>query len=99
VDHYNKGGVPNAFLDGGITRLGLTEAEIDDLVALMGAFTSEQSRTQGNAEMDRQRQIARTKRPERDTDAAMGRKGYRGDAAPNHGSKDPAQIGGRPVTK
>lgn len=30
VDHYNKGGIQNPFLDGGITRLGLAEAEIDD---------------------------------------------------------------------
>jgi cytochrome c peroxidase len=99
ADHYNKGGVPNAFLDGGITRLGLSEQEIDDLVAMLAAFTSDKFSAQGRAEMERQRQIAAANRPERDSDAAMGRKGYRGDAAPDPGSKDPARIGGRPVSK
>ena len=40
MDHYNKGGVPNPNLDGGMQRLGLTEAEIDDMVAFMQALTS-----------------------------------------------------------
>jgi cytochrome c peroxidase len=99
VDHYNKGGEPNAFLDGGITRLGLSEAEIDDLVAVLAAFTSDKFADQGQAELERQRQIAKANRSERDTDVAMGRKGYRGDAAPDPGSKDPALIGGRPISK
>jgi cytochrome c peroxidase len=99
VDHYNKGGEPNPFLDGGIQRLGLTEQEIDDLVALMGAFTSRQFEAQGRAELDRQRKIAQTQRPARDTDAAMGRKGFRGDAIPEPDRKDPALIGGRPISR
>jgi cytochrome c peroxidase len=99
MDHYNKGGVPNPFLDGGIVRLGLSEEEIDDLVALLGAFTSSKFADQGKAEMERQRQIASTQRPERDTEAAMGRKGHRGDVAPNPDRKDPALIGGRPVSQ
>lgn len=99
MDHYNKGGVPNAFLDGGITRLGLSEQEIDDLVAMMTALTSDKFAGQGRAELERQRQIAKANRPERDTDAAMGRKGYLGDAAPDPGSKDSALIGGRPISK
>src|SRR5205807_427905 len=40
MDHYNKGGVPNPNLDGGMQRLGLTEAEIDDMVSFMGSLTS-----------------------------------------------------------
>lgn len=99
MDHYNKGGVPNAFLDGGITRLGLTEQEIDDLVAVLGTFTSDKFASQGRAEMERQKKLASSKRPERETDVAMGRKGFRGDAAPDIGSKDPARVGGRPVGK
>lgn len=99
IDHYNKGGVPNPFLDGGIHRLGLTETEIDDLVEALGAFTSTASAADGRAELERQRQLARTNRPERDTEAAMGRKGYLGDSVPDHATKDPAFIGGRPVTK
>jgi cytochrome c peroxidase len=48
VVHYNNGGVTkegdpvNDFLSGGIRPLGLTEAEIDDLVAFMEALTSPQ---------------------------------------------------------
>ena len=99
VDHYNKGGIPNAFLDGGITRLALTEQEINDLVAVMAAFTSDKSAGEGRAELARQRQVAGANRPERDTDAAMGRKGNRGDAAPEADMKNPAFIGGRPVSK
>ena len=39
MDHYNKGGIPNPYLDGGMQRLGLTEPEIDDLVAFLFALT------------------------------------------------------------
>src|SRR5207249_5206839 len=41
LDHYNKGGVQNPFLDGGIQRLGLSEAEIDELVAFLASLTSD----------------------------------------------------------
>jgi hypothetical protein len=40
VDHYNRGGEANSFLDGGIEPLALTEREIDDLVALMFTLTT-----------------------------------------------------------
>ena len=40
IDHYNKGGVQNPYLDGGIVPLGLTEAEEDDLVAFLASLTS-----------------------------------------------------------
>jgi cytochrome c peroxidase len=100
MDHYNKGGIPNPFLDGGIQRLGLTETEIDDLVALMAnAFTSRKFAAQGKSEFERQRQLAQTSRPERETDVAMGRKEHRGDIIPDHGEKDPALIGGRPPVR
>jgi cytochrome c peroxidase len=97
IDHYNKGGVPNPFLDGGITRLGLTENEIDDLVALMDAFTSSRFAKQAADEVARQKRLAAQQRPERETDVAMGKKGNRGDAIPDPGDKDPATIGGRPL--
>jgi cytochrome c peroxidase len=99
MDHYNKGGVPNPFLDGGIQRLGLSEQEIDDLVELMIAFTSDRFAPQGKDEWQRQRTLAHSNRPERDTDAALGRKMGHGDAVPNPDMKDPAAIGGRPVSK
>lgn len=98
MDHYNKGGEANPFLDGGIQRLGLTEDQIDDLVALMAAFTSDRYAPQAQAEMDRQRTFRDGPRKTRDTDAAMGRKGNLGDAIPAPEEKDPAKIGGRPVS-
>ena len=38
IDHYNKGGEPNAFLDGGIEPLALTEKEVDQLVAYLATL-------------------------------------------------------------
>ncbi|MEZ4239763.1 MAG: cytochrome c peroxidase [Myxococcota bacterium] len=35
MDHYNKGGEVNPWLDGGIEPLALSDAEIDDLVAFL----------------------------------------------------------------
>ncbi len=40
IEFYNKGGEPNPNLDGGIQPLGLTEQEIDDLVAFPQSLTS-----------------------------------------------------------
>ncbi len=97
VDHYNKGGEANPYLDGGIQRLGLTEEEIDDLVAVLDAFTSDRYKDQATEEMARQRTFRSGPRKTRDTDAAMGRKGNLGDAIPDAGAKDPARIGGRPI--
>ena len=102
IDHYNKGGVQNPFLDGGIQRLGLTEPDIDDLVAFLAALTSDQYATAAKQEYARQFALSRTARPQRDTDAAMGvtakgpgLKGPFGDVAPNPTEEDPALIGGR----
>jgi cytochrome c peroxidase len=92
MDHYNKGGVPNPNLDGGMQRLGLTEAEIDDMVAFLGTLTSPRWAAFGKEEMARQR-ARKSVRPERDTDVAMGRKGNLGDLAPDPTLKNPAQIG------
>ena len=92
MDHYNKGGVPNPNLDGGMQRLGLTEAEIDDMVAFLATLTSDRFAAFGKQEITRQRG-QKTKRPERDTEAAMGRKGNLGDLAPNPDRKNPAGIG------
>jgi len=51
MDHYNKGGVPNPNLDGGMQRLGLTEAEIDDMVSFMASLTSAKFAAFGKQEM------------------------------------------------
>ncbi len=102
LDHYNKGGVQNPFLDGGIQRLGLTESEIDDLASFLASLTSDRFRELAKKELARQKALSRSKRPERDTAAAMGLdargpglKGPFGDVAPapDPRKKDPADIG------
>jgi cytochrome c peroxidase len=94
MDHYNKGGVQNPYLDGGMQRLGLTEPEIDDLVALMFALTDERFEKFNQQELARQR-ARKSTRPERDTPVAMGKKGNLGDLAPNPDleKKNPAEFG------
>jgi cytochrome c peroxidase len=52
----------------------LTEPEIDDLVAFMASLTSSQYRELRDKELARQREIARTQRPQRDTARAFGPK-------------------------
>jgi cytochrome c peroxidase len=92
MDHYNKGGVPNPNLDGGMQRLGLTEPEIDDLVAFMATLSSDKLSALSTKEMTRQR-ARKNVRPERDTETAMGRKGDLGDIAPTPDPAKPAAVG------
>jgi cytochrome c peroxidase len=92
VDHYNKGGVANPYLDGGIQRLGLTEPEIDDLVAFLFTLTSDKYKALNAKELARQ-QARKTLRPQRDTAAALGKKGSLGDVGPNPDLKNPANLG------
>ncbi|MGH7779372.1 MAG: cytochrome-c peroxidase [Candidatus Binataceae bacterium] len=104
LDHYNKGGVPNPFLDGGITPLGLSERQEDDLAAFLLSLTSSNYMTQAKAEYDRQFKLSRTTRPQRDTAAAMGLIGRNGpgfagpfgDIGPGESSmqENPALLGG-----
>ncbi len=78
LDHYNKGGVQNPYLDGGIVPLGLSEAEEDDLVAFLATLTSPEYEKEAKQEYDLQFKRSRTDRPQRDTAAAMGLKGRNG---------------------
>jgi cytochrome c peroxidase len=71
IDHYNKGGEANLYLDGGIQPLALEEPEIDQLVELLFTMTDSRFGSQNNAKMTEQKAIAATKRPFRDTDLAM----------------------------
>jgi cytochrome c peroxidase len=101
IDHYNKGGVPNPFLDGGIVPLGLSETEEDDLVALLASLTSPEYERAAKEEYDAQFKRSRTDRPQRDTAAANGDKGRGrglagpfGDIGPAQTAENPAQLGG-----
>jgi cytochrome c peroxidase len=70
VDHYNKGGEPNPYLDGGIEPLALSEREVDQLVAFLFSLTDDRLAKQNDAEFSRQRAIAAERRPFRDTSLA-----------------------------
>ncbi len=75
MDHYNKGdGLQNPYLDEDIQPLALAEGEIDDVVAFLASLTSADYAEQGRKELARQREISRTKRPQRDTARAFGPK-------------------------
>ena len=75
VDHYNKGdGLQDPYLDEDIQPLALSEGEIDDLVAFLASLTSSQYAEQGARELERQRNLARVHRPQRDTARAFGPK-------------------------
>jgi cytochrome c peroxidase len=73
MDHYNKGGEANPYLDGGIEPLALSEDEIDAVVELMFSMTDERFADENRAEHEAQRTIAGTRRPFRDTDLALRR--------------------------
>ncbi len=73
MDHYNKGGEANPFLDGGIEPLALSEEEVDQLVELMFAMTDRRLAEDNAREMIRQRALATKQRPFRDTELAMRR--------------------------
>ncbi|WP_224368990.1 cytochrome-c peroxidase [Hyalangium versicolor] len=94
MDHYNKGGIQNPYLDGGMQRLGLTEPEIDDLVAFLFTLTDARFDKFNAQELARQR-ARKGNRPERDTAVATGKKGNVGDLAPDPDLKvkNPAGIG------
>ncbi|MDB5313131.1 MAG: cytochrome peroxidase [Gemmataceae bacterium] len=75
MDHYNKGdGLKNPWLDEDIEPLALTERDIDDLVAFLASLTGPDYRERGVQELERQRDLSRTSRPQRDTKRAFGPK-------------------------
>jgi cytochrome c peroxidase len=75
MDHYNKGdGIKNPWLDEDMQPLGLSEPEIDDVVAFLASLTSSQYQDQGARELERQRSLSRISRPQRDSARAFGPK-------------------------
>jgi cytochrome c peroxidase len=78
MDHYNKGaGLKNPWLDEDIQPLALTEHDIDDVVAFLASLTSPEYRDLGIKELERQRALSKTNRPQRDTKRAFGPKSTR----------------------
>ncbi len=71
IDHYNKGGEANPYLDGGIEPLALTEGEVEQLVAFLFTLSDARFGQESAAELERQRGLAQKKRPFRDDKLAM----------------------------
>ncbi len=71
MDHYNKGGEANLFLDGGMEPLALTEEEINSIVALMFSFTDVRFAEENQRQFERQKAQAAKERPLRDDDMAF----------------------------
>ena len=66
VDHYNKGGETNPYLDGGIEPLDLSEDQIDDLVAFLFTLTDTRFSAENEAALRDQKAQAAKHRPFRD---------------------------------
>ena len=77
IDHYNKGGVPNPYLDGGMQRLGLSEPEVDDLVHFLTTLTSARYAAYAQGEVAKQT-AGKGRRPQRDTAIATVQEGGHG---------------------
>jgi cytochrome c peroxidase len=71
VDHYNRGGEANPFLDGGIEPLALSDGEIEDLVEFLQTLTDKRFAAEQRTETARQRAVAAKQRPFRDNALAM----------------------------
>ena len=71
MDHYNKGGEANPYLDGGIEPLALTEAEIDQLVAFLFTLTDVRFAAENQRQFESQKAAAQKQRPFRDEAMAM----------------------------
>jgi cytochrome c peroxidase len=70
MDHYNKGGETNAYLDGGIEPLNLSESEINDVVAFLFTLTDERFAAQNEQAIREQQALAAKNRPFRDNTLA-----------------------------
>jgi cytochrome c peroxidase len=70
MDHYNKGGEPNLFLDGGMEPLALTETEINQVVAFLFTLTDDRFAEENRRQMAEQRSKAQQNRPFRDDEMA-----------------------------
>lgn len=67
MDHYNKGGESNLYLDGGVEPLALTEEEIDQLVAFLFTLTDSRLADDNQRQFAQQQAAAKQQRPIRDT--------------------------------
>lgn len=68
MDHYNKGGEANPYLDGGIEPLNLSEQEVNQVVAFLFSLTDSRLAQESAAAEKSQREVAAKQRPFRDED-------------------------------
>jgi cytochrome c peroxidase len=73
MDHYNKGGEPNPFLDGGMEALELGEDEIAQLVAFLFTLTDDRFAAENKRQFEEQQAQAEKERLFRDEDVAFRR--------------------------
>ena len=71
MDHYNKGGEANPYLDGGIEPLALTEQEIDQMVAFLFTLTDVRFAAENQRQFEAQKAIAKDKKQRPFRDEAM----------------------------
>lgn len=71
MDHYNKGGEANLFLDGGMEPLALTEDEINNIIAFLFSLTDDRFAQENQRQLERQKAQAEKKRPLKDDDMAF----------------------------
>jgi cytochrome c peroxidase len=71
MDHYNKGGEPNLFLDGGMEPLALTEDEINNIVAFLFTLTDNRFYEENQRQLKLQKAQAEKERPLKDDDMAF----------------------------
>jgi cytochrome c peroxidase len=74
MDHYNKGGEANLFLDGGMEPLALSEREIDQVVAFLFTLTDSRLAEENARQFTAQQAAASRVRQFRDADLANRRK-------------------------
>ena len=74
MDHYNKGGETNPYLDGGMEALALTEQEIDQVVAFLFTLTDSRFAEQNAKAFADQKATAAKQRPFRDEALASRKK-------------------------
>jgi cytochrome c peroxidase len=71
MDHYNKGGEPNLFIDGGMEPLALTEDEINNVVAFLFSLTDVRFAQENQRQFENQKTQAEKERPLKDDDMAF----------------------------
>jgi len=74
MDHYNKGGETNPFLDGGMEPLALTEEEINQVVAFLFSLTDDRFSAENKRQLMAQKAAAKTSRKFRDDAMAFRKK-------------------------